>query len=172
MEWLNQQIVDYSWGLRAVVKKEKYNNGLYMALFFPPSVLDVDRVPLMMQKVNFLSGIYSPNHLDVLQLEDYDWVTGSPVQPETKQRDREHHPLVYKIGENLGFTNDRIHYFGGFVQYEEDAVEFWREIKKAMEEGLEKGFAEVFVWAGSQVRRDKKILGHDNYELVQQLLKG
>ena len=170
MMWLNHQIVEYSWGLREVVKKPKYENGLYTALFFPPSVLDEDRVPLMMQKVNYLRDIYSPSHLDILQLEDYDWVTGSPVQPETKQRDREHHPIVYSLGQELGFTEDRIHYFGGFVQYEKDAIEFWREIKKAMDDGLEKGFAEVYVWAGSQVRRDKKILGYDNYELVQHLL--
>ena len=170
IDWLNKQIVDYSWGIRSVVKQDKYANGLYMALFFPPSVLDTDRVPPMMRRVNYLTGIYNPMQLDVLQLEDYDWVTGSPVSPETKERDRMHHKEVYSMGQDLGFKVEELHYFGGFVQYPENAVEFWREIKKAMEDAIKLGFQEVFVWAGTQVRRDNKIIGHDKYEIVQQLL--
>ena len=167
IDWLNQQIVDYSWGIREVVKQPKYENGLYMALFFPPSVLDPDRVPPMIQRVNYLTGIYSRSQLDILQVEDYDWVTGNPLQPETKERDRSHHPLAYTIGEKLGFKTSQQHYFGGFVQYPEDASEFWVEIKKAMDDAISKGFAEVYVWAGSQVRRDHKMLGYDEYELAQ-----
>ena len=170
IDWLNQQIVNYSWGIRDVVKQDKYTDGLYMALFFPPSVLDTDRVPAMMQRVNFLTGIYSPEQLDVLQVEDYDWVTGNPTQPETKERDRSHHHEAYEIGEKLRFPVSKQHYFGGFVQYPEDATEFWRLIQKAMDDAIELGFAEVFVWAGSQVRRDNKILGYEDYEMVQYLL--
>ena len=170
IDWLNKQIVDYSWGIREVIKQKKYDNGQYMALFFPPSVLDTDRVPEMMQRANFLTGIYSPQQLDVLQVEDYDWVTGNPTDPEHIERDRSHHHEAYEIGEKLGFPYDKQHYFGGFVQYPEDGIEFWRLIKKAMDDAIALGFAEVFVWAGSQVRRDKKILGYDDYELVQSLI--
>ena len=170
IDWLNKQIVDYSWGIREVIKQKKYDNGQYMALFFPPSVLDTDRVPEMMQRANFLTGIYSPQQLDVLQVEDYDWVTGNPTDPEHTERDRSHHHEAYEIGEKLGFPYDKQHYFGGFVQYPEDGIEFWRLIKKAMDDAIALGFAEVFVWAGSQVRRDKKILGYDDYELVQSLI--
>ena len=166
--WLNKQLVEYSDKLRDVVKKPKYTNGLYMALFFPPSVVDVDRVPPMMQDANYLKDAYSPDKLDILQLEDYDWVTG--ISPETKERDRSHHPEIYTMGQELGFPVNKLHYFGGFVQYSSDAVEYWRLIKKAMDDAIAKKFAEVFVWAGSQVRRDKKIIGYDNYELVQQLI--
>lgn len=170
VDWLNQQIVDYSWGIREVVKSNKYTNGKYMALFFPPSVLDTDRVPAMMQRANFLTGIYSREQLDVLQIEDYDWVTGNPTDPEHIERDRSHHHEAYEIGEQLGFTKDRQHYFGGFVQYPENAIEFWRLIKKAMDDAIDLNFAEVFVWAGSQVRRDNKIIGYESYELVQHLI--
>ena len=170
MHWLNQQLCSYSDKLREVVKSNKYANGLYMALFFPPSVLDTDRVPAMMQEVNFLKNAYHPAKLDVLQIEDYDWVTGLPQSPETKERDRSHHHIAYEIGQKLGFRENRLHYFGGFVQYEKDAKEFWRLIKQAMDDALDKNFKEVFVWAGSQVRRDKKIIGYDNMELVQQLI--
>lgn len=169
IEWLNNQIVEYSWGLRKVVKKDKYTKGLYMALFFPPSVVDKDRVPLMMRKVNYLSGIYSPKQLDILQLEDYDWVTG--ISEQTKERDKSHHHEVYTIGQGLGFTLDKLHYFGGFVMNPEDANEYWKEIKKAMDTALQLGFSEVYVWAGSQVRRDGKMLGYESHELVQKLMK-
>ncbi len=165
--WLNGQLANYVDELRTVIKSPRYENGLYMALFFPPSVIDVDRVPVLMRDVNFIKSAYSPTKLDVLQVEDYDWVTGNPLEPETKERDRSHHSEAYNIGEQLGFTKDKQHYFGGFVQYEENAVEFWRLIKKAMDDAIDKGFAEVFVWAGSQVRRDKKIIGYDDLEAVQ-----
>lgn len=160
MQWLNQQLVQYSDKLREVVKSQRYNKGLYMALFFPPSVTDVDRVPKMMREVNYLKDAYSPNKLDVLQLEDYDWVIW----------ESSHHEEVYTLGQELGFTEDRLHYFGGFVQYENDAIKYWRLIKESMEEALDKNFQEVYVWAGSQVRRDHKILGYDGYEFIQELL--
>ena len=131
-----------------------------MALFFPPSVTDVDRVPKMMREVNYLKDAYSPNKLDVLQLEDYDWVIW----------ESSHHEEVYTLGQELGFTEDRLHYFGGFVQYENYAIKYWRLIKESMEEALDKNFQEIYVWAGSQVRRDHKILGYDGYEFIQELL--
>lgn len=159
MGWLNNQLCKYSDALRDVVKSDKYSDGLYTALFFPPSVTDVDRVPLMMQQVNYLKNAYNPSKLDFLQLEDYDWVIW----------ESKHHNEVYSIGQELGFPEDRLHYFGGFVQYEKDAKKYWRLIKNSMDEAIDKDFREVFVWAGSQVRRDKKILGYDGYEFIQDI---
>lgn len=156
MDWLNQQIVLYSEQLRSVVKSNRYTDGQYMALFFPPSVLDTERVPPMIQQVDYLTGIYNPSHLDILQLEDYDWVTDKSP----------HHDEVYELGQSLGFDRSHIHYFGGFVLNSEDAVEYWKLIKEAMLKSIDTGFAETFVWAGSQVRRDGKMLGYDTYEFV------
>ena len=157
--WLNQQLVHYSDGLREVVKSN-YDDGLYMALFFTPSVIDPDRVPQMMRDVNFIKDAYSPSKLDVLQIEDYDWVIfESP-----------HHKESYTIGQELGFNESSQHYFGGFVQYPEDADKYWPLIQKAMEDAFSKGFKEVYVWAGTQVRRDYKILGYDEYVILQNLL--
>ena len=154
MNWLNQQLVEYSNELRKVVKDTKYKNGLYMALFFPPSVTDTDRVPPMMQQVNYLQDAYNPSKLDILQLEDYDWVITN----------NKHHDEVYSIGQLLGFQNKQLHYYGGFVQYPEDAIKFWRLIEIAMNTAFEENFAEVFVWAGSQVRRDKKMIGYNTID--------
>jgi len=161
MFWLNKQLCEYSDSLRAVVKSDRYSKGLYMALFFPPSVTDVDRVPAMMQDANYLKDAYHPDKLDVLQIEDYDWVIWESP----------HHKEAYTIGQDLGFPEDRLHYFGGFVQYPEDARIYWRLIKQSMDDAIAKKFKEVYVWAGSQVRRDHKMIGYDKYELVQNLLK-
>ena len=160
IDWLNQQLVAYSDGLRSVVKSSDYDDGKYLALFFPPSVLDVDRVPPMMRQVNYLTGIYDPTKLDILELEDYDWVTGQS----------KYHSDVYSIGQNLGFSLDELHYYGGFVLNKEDAVEYWRLIKDAMAVAMDMGFGEVFVWAGSQVRRDGKIIGYDSIEMAQTIM--
>jgi hypothetical protein len=157
--WLNQQLVGYSDALREVVESN-YDDGLYMALFFTPSVIDEDRVPQMMMDVNFIKDAYSPSKLDVLQIEDYDWVI----------YENPHHNEAYTIGHELGFDESGQHYFGGFVQYHEDAGKYWPLIQKSMEDTLAKGFKEVFVWAGTQVRRDNKILGYDEYVILQNLL--
>ena len=159
MNWLNKQLCQYSDALREVVKGEKYSNGLYFALLFTPSVISSDRVPQMISDVNYIKDAYSPDKLDILQIEDYDWVIfESP-----------HHNESYEIGQQLGFANDRLHYFGGFVQYPEDADKYWDLIKKSMDDAIKKGFKEAFVWAGLQVRRDAKIIGYDEGELIENL---
>ena len=156
IQWLNQQLVHYSDALREVVKGDKYSDGLYMALFFPPSVTDADRVPQMIRDANYLVDAYSPSKLDILQIEDYDWVISEDS----------HHSEAYTIGLDLGFSADRLHYFGGFVEKPEDADRYWKLINQSMDDAIEKGFEEVFVWAGVQVRRDNKIIGHDENEIL------
>ena len=156
MQWLNQQLVQYSDALREVVKGDKYSDGLYMALFFPPSVTDTDRVPPMIMDANYLIDAYSPSKLDILQIEDYDWVIS----------ENPHHKEAYAIGQELGFGEDRLHYFGGFVENPEDADKYWKLINQSMDDAIEKKFKEVFVWAGLQVRRDNKIIGHDEDEIL------
>lgn len=157
--WLNQQLVSYSDALRGVVKGDKYDDGLYMALFFTPSVVDADRVPPMMKNANYIKDAYSPDKLDILQIEDYDWVIF----------ENSHHNESYDIGRELGFNQTSLHYFGGFVQNPGDADKYWQLIKDSMDDAIKKNFAEVFVWAGSQVRRDNKIFGYDENELLNNL---
>ena len=161
MDWLNQQLVAYSDELRSIVKNpDDYTEGQYMALFFPPSVTDVDRVPSMMREVNYIRDAYTPLKLDVFELEDYDWVTGESI----------HHEEVYSIGSELGFNAQQLHYYGGFVLEAKNAHTQWPLIKTAMDTAFDKKFGEVFVWAGTQVRRDNKYIGYDGYEAVSLLL--
>lgn len=159
MKWLNHQLSIYSDALRDTVKSDKYADGVYMALLFTPYVVDEDRVPPMMRDVNYLRDAYSPSKLDVLQIEDYDWVIFEDS----------HHSESYTIGQELGFTGDNLHYFGGFVQNPQDADKYWDLIIKAMDDAVKNKFKEVFVWAGPQVRRDSKILGYDEAELIRNL---
>ena len=159
MKWLNQQLVKYSDSLSKVVKSNRYSDGLYIALFYLPSVIDEDRVPSMMLDVNYLPDAYSPYKLDVLQIEDYDWVINQSI----------HHREAYAVGKELGFNESGLHYFGGFVLYPEDAARYWPLIEKALEDAIAHNFKEVYVWAGTQVRRDNKILGYDEYAILHNL---
>lgn len=158
VDWLNKQLSQYSDALREVVKSDKYSNGLYLALLFTPSVIDSDRVPPMMKDVNYLLDVYSPDKLDILQIEDYDWVI----------LENPHHEEAYAIGNELGFSKDRLHYFGGFVQDPRDGDKYWKLITKSMEDA-NKSFSEVYVWAGLQVRRDNKLIGYDEGEVLASL---
>ncbi|WP_296863452.1 hypothetical protein [uncultured Methanobrevibacter sp.] len=159
MKWLNQQLVKYSDSLSKVVKSDRYSDGLYIALFYLPSVIDENRVPSMMMDVNYLPDAYSPYKLDVLQIEDYDWVINQSI----------HHREAYAVGKELGFNESGLHYFGGFVLYPEDAARYWPLIEKALEDAIAHNFKEVYVWAGTQVRRDNKILGYDEYAILHNL---
>ena len=42
-------------------------------------------------------------------------------------------------------------------------------LKKALEDAIAHNFKEVYVWAGTQVRRDNKILGYDEYAILHNL---
>ena len=159
MKWLNQQLIKYSDALSNVVKSDRYSDGIYIALFYLPSVIDEDRVPSMMIDVNYLPDVYSPYRLDVLQIEDYDWVINQSI----------HHREAYAVGKELGFNESGLHYFGGFVLYPEDAARYWPLIEKALEDAIAHNFKEVYVWAGTQVRRDGKILGYDEYAILRNL---
>ena len=157
--WLNAQLVRYSDGLMRIART--YENGVYMALFFPPSVTDADEVPSMITDTNYIKDAYNPLKMDILQIEDYDWVI----------QESPHHEEAYTIGIDLGFTYDKLHYYGGFVQYPEDADKFWKLIEDSMDTASALGFGEVFVWAGTQVRRDNKYIGHDDYAFVYHLMQ-
>ena len=159
MKWLNQQLIKYSDALSNVVKSDRYSDGIYIALFYLPSVIDEDRVPSMMIDVNYLPDVYSPYRLDVLQIEDYDWVINQSI----------HHREAYAVGKELGFNESGLHYFGGFVLYPEDSQRYWPLIEKALEDAIAHNFKEVYVWAGTQVRRDSKILGYDEYAILRNL---
>lgn len=143
INWLKDQLVDYSNFMRNIVKS--YTNGLYTVLYFPPSIVDVARVPPMMREVNLPVEAWNDGQLDFIQIEDYDWVI----------TDNKAHNQIYDFAKrNFNISYKDTHYFGGYVQYPANATREWALIIKAMEEAVKQGIGEVYVWAGTQVRRD------------------
>ena len=82
---------------------------------------------------------------DVLQLEDYDWVTGG--NPGASARG------VAAAQALLDYPPDRQHYFAGFVLAAEDRAQ-WHRIAAAGAAARGRGTGEAFVWALPQVLRD------------------
>ena len=75
--------------------------------------------------------------VDVLQLEDYEWVTGG-----LGERRRAAYALV---NERLGYPPAKQHYLSGFAAAERPGD--WREIVAAADEAVKRRVARTFIWA-------------------------
>jgi uncharacterized protein (TIGR02217 family) len=110
-----------------------------LLLVYLPTVLDGAEV----RRANVPTGWAAPA-FDVLQLEDYDWVTSG-----SGASDRG----VAAATQRLGYPIDEQHYFSGFV-LRPDQRSQWQLIAAAAEAARARGTGEVFVWALPQVLRD------------------
>lgn len=128
--------------LCAAVKDEAPGTVTHL-LTYLPTVLD----PLMPEarRANMPTGWAKPA-FDVLQLEDYDWVT--------EGRSARTGQGVAAASARLGYAAGEQHYLSGFVLRAEDAVAHWPHIEAAARAGQARGAAAVFVWAWPQVARD------------------
>ncbi|WP_068076104.1 DUF2460 domain-containing protein [Novosphingobium lentum] len=114
-----------------------------LLLAYLPTVLD----PAMpeMARANLPTGWASPA-FDVLQLEDYDWVTqGADALRITARA---------TVETRLGYPRSRQHYLSGFVLRPETAATDWARIDRAASDAVTLGVAETFIWALPQVARD------------------
>ncbi len=113
-----------------------------LLLVYLPTVLDAAAPEA--KRANVPVGWAYPA-FDVLQLEDYDWVTagdrGSTARGITVATAR------------LGYPIEEQHYLAGFVLLPEQAGE-WAAIDAAAEAARARGCAETFIWALPQVMRD------------------
>lgn len=82
---------------------------------------------------------------DVLQLEDYEWVTAGDAGSGAQ--------AAVEITARLGYPVDEQHYLSGFVLRPEEAAQ-WERISDAVGRARARGVAEVFAWALPQVIRD------------------
>jgi len=129
--------------LVAAARDEAGTAGLVSHLLvFLPTVLDAAAPEV--RRANVPVGWAAPA-FDVLQLEDYDWVTSG--------RGAETAGGVAAMVERLGYPVDEQHYFSGFVLNAEDRAQ-WGPIADAADEARRAGVARVFVWALPQVARD------------------
>jgi uncharacterized protein (TIGR02217 family) len=111
-----------------------------LLLAYLPTVLDGPN-PML---ANLPHGWENPA-FDVLQLEDYDWVTSGNAGASARG--------VEAAQARLGYPPERQHYFAGFVLMPENEAQ-WHAIAAAIGAGRRRGAAQVFVWALPQVLRD------------------
>lgn len=149
LEWLRDQLGDFSNFVKEIVKS--YFGGQYTVLFFPPSVLDAERVPEGIRIVNVPIEDWRNPSLDFIQIEDYDWVV----------HENERHPEIFDFAlDFLRYQQHKTHYFAGFAWEEftnlfgKSIEKQWELIERAAVVALSRGMREVFVWAGTQIRRD------------------
>ncbi|NIJ21627.1 uncharacterized protein (TIGR02217 family) [Sphingomonas naasensis] len=113
-----------------------------LLLAYLPTVLD--RAMPGLQRANLPLGWAAPA-FDVLQLEDYDWVTAGNSAASAKG--------VALAEARLGYGAADQHYLAGFVLRPEDKAQ-WQPIAAAAALSRRRGVAETFIWALPQVLRD------------------
>jgi uncharacterized protein (TIGR02217 family) len=127
----------------AAVKAEAGSAGAQTyLLIYLPTVLDAEAPEAM--RANVPLGWAKPA-FDVLQLEDYDWVT-SGNHGATRR-------AVPLMATRLGYPIAQQHYFSGFVLRPEDTAQ-WGEIAFAAAQSRTRGTAQTFIWALPQIARD------------------
>jgi uncharacterized protein (TIGR02217 family) len=113
-----------------------------LLLVYLPSVLDPAAPEV--RRANLPLGWARPA-FDVLQTEDYEWVTSG--------RSSLRSAAYAQVDARLGYPRSEQHYLSGFVADAEDRQQ-WRAILDAAGEARTRGCAEVFLWALPQVLRD------------------
>ncbi len=127
--------------LVAAVKGDHPNCQTYLLIYLP-TVLDEAAPDLV--RANVPLGWAAPA-FDVLQLEDYDWVTTGNVGASKRG--------AAAATARLGYGPAHQNYLSGFVLNASDAAQ-WRLIDDAAEVAKGRGVAETFIWALPQVLRD------------------
>ena len=111
-----------------------------LLLVYLPTVLDGPDI----RRANVPPGWAAPA-FDLLQLEDYDWVTQGRGGATARG--------VAEMIARLGYPAGQQHYFAGFVLKPEDR-HLWTRIAEAADAAARRGTAETFVWALPQAVRD------------------
>jgi uncharacterized protein (TIGR02217 family) len=122
--------------------KQHSPSATTLLLVYLPAVLDPAAPEL--KRAN-LPAAWAKPAFDVLQCEDYEWVTAG--------RSFAREAAYAEVDARLGYVSGEQHYFAGFVA-DQDSREQWRPIVDAALEARERGCGEVFLWALPQVLRD------------------
>ena len=113
-----------------------------LLLVYLPTVLDPEAPEL--RRANLPLGWASPA-FDVLQVEDYAWVTSGRAALRSS--------TYADVDARLGYAHSEQQYFSGFVADATDRGQ-WSPIISAALDAQRRGCAEVFLWALPQVLRD------------------
>jgi uncharacterized protein (TIGR02217 family) len=143
LDALGTLLADSTAALVAAARDEAGAAGLTSHLLvYLPTVLDPEAPEI--RRANVPLGWALPA-FDVLQLEDYDWVTGGRGAATGSARGA--------MAARLGYPAGDQHYFSGFVLRGEDRGQ-WAAIAAAADAARRAGVARAFVWALPQVARD------------------
>lgn len=113
-----------------------------LLLAYLPTILSPDAPEV--RRANLPTGWAKPA-FDVLQLEDYEWVTSGQASRRTA--------AYQTVADRLGYAAGEQHYLSGFVAGTDERAS-WREIIDAAVDAAGRGIAQVFLWALPQVIRD------------------
>lgn len=123
-----------------------------LLLVYLPGPLDPEAPEI--KRANLPAGWSAPA-FDVLQLEDYEWVT--------ERRPALRAAAYAEASARLGYPVDRQHYLAGFVPSADSRAQ-WSDVLAAAGEARGRGVADVFLWALPQVVRDGLTIFADDEE--------
>ncbi|WP_294196750.1 DUF2460 domain-containing protein [uncultured Sphingomonas sp.] len=127
--------------LTAAVRAQAPGCTTYL-LAYLPTVLDAAAPEA--KRMNMPIGWAAPA-FDVLQLEDYDWVTGGDTASSARG--------AAAAGARLGYPAAAQDYLAGFVLRADDRAQ-WSAILAAARAAQARGVAHVYLWALPQAQRD------------------
>ena len=141
LDWLGAKLGAATLALRDAVRSEAPAATTYL-LFYAPQVVLAASPELV--RANLPSAWAWPA-FDVLQLEDYDFVTTGDFAGQAAAR--------AMVTTRLGYPAAHQHYFAGFVATAAGRGQ-WPRIADAAAAAIARGVAETFVWAWPEIARD------------------
>lgn len=139
LDWCGARLAEATAGMVAAAQAVAPAVRTHL-LFYAPQVLLDDRPDLA--RANMPAGWARPA-FDVLQLEDYTFVTGANQAGQARARTA--------VAAQLGYPLAEQHYLAGFVLNAADAQAHWPLIAAAAGQSQA---AQIFIWAWPQVARD------------------
>ena len=143
LDWLGARLAESTAAVREAARAAVAAPFTSYLLFYAPQVLDAAAPEL--RRANMPPGWAFPEW-DVLQLEDYSFVTARDEAGMQRGRDA--------VAARLGYPLEKQHYLAGFVLEGASADADWPAIADAARAAMERGVSETFVWAWPQVARD------------------
>lgn len=151
LAWLGEKLGAATLAIRDAVKAA-HPAAEVTLLFFTPQVLNP--VAPMMRTVNMPASWAAPA-FDYLQVEDYDHVVAGDWAA--------HEAGLAAVAAELGYGTEGSHYFAGFA-LDPGTPAVWANMDRAIVAAGRRGYAEIFVWAYSQVIRDGFVYVPDQEE--------
>jgi hypothetical protein len=142
LDWLGGKLGAATLFLRDAIKGA-HAGAEVSVLFYAPQVFQ-SGAP-MLPDVNYPTADWAFPAFDFFQIEDYDFVIAGDWAS--------HDSAMAQILSSLGYPTAQAHYFSGFNLLAQTSY-LWANIDRAITDANGRNFAEVFVWAYSQVARD------------------